>query len=147
VSLLSRTVPLARPDWSNAEGGPRVLVAEDDPAMRRLLTRLLVRERYRVVALADGKLLFDAARALQSRGELPDLIVSDVRMPGFSGFDLLEQLAASVLRMPVILISAFCDEPTLSRAAKLGASCVLSKPFDMDVLRSAALCILTTRPP
>jgi CheY-like chemotaxis protein len=145
ASLLSRTSPLSRPAWDDAQDRPHVMVAEDDAAMRRLLTRVLVRERYRVTALEDGKALLAAALALRERGEAPDLIISDVRMPEFSGFHLLEALGEARLRVPVVLISAFCDEPTLTRAAQLNATLVLSKPFDMDVLRTAALCLLAAK--
>lgn len=145
ASLLSRTSPLARPEWDDAQGRPHVMVAEDDAAMRRLLTRVLVRERYHVTALSDGRELLQAALELGERGAAPDLIISDVRMPGFSGFQLLEALDSARLRVPVVLISAFCDDPTLTRACRLGATLVLSKPFDMDVLRTAALCLLAAK--
>lgn len=141
VSLITRTMPLSRSDGIATNSRPHVMVAEDDAAMRRLLTRVLSRERYRVTALADGadllKTLLDSPV-----DERPSLIISDVRMPGISGLDLLAALRAAELHMPVVLISAFCDDQTLARAAKLGAACVLSKPFDMDMLRSLALCLL-----
>jgi two-component system nitrogen regulation response regulator GlnG len=117
-------------------------MAEDDEAMRRVLVRVLARENYLVTALSDGRELLDAFERLLMEGALPQLIISDIRMPGVTGFDFLERLEAMGVAVPVILISAFCDEPTLRRAAELGATCVLSKPFDMDVLRSAALCVL-----
>jgi CheY-like chemotaxis protein len=117
-------------------------MAEDDEAMRRVLVRVLARENYLVTALSDGRELLEAFERLMHERALPQLIVSDIRMPGVTGFDVLERLAAAGVAIPVILISAFCDEQTLRRAAELGAACVLSKPFDMDVLRSAALCVL-----
>jgi DNA-binding response OmpR family regulator len=117
------------------------MVAEDDEAMRRLLTRVLSRENYRVTALADGADLLKTVLAAPVE-DRPSLIISDVRMPGISGLDLLAGLRAAELHVPVVLISAFCDEHTLGRAAKLGAACVLSKPFDMDMLRSLAFCSL-----
>jgi DNA-binding response OmpR family regulator len=104
---------------------------------------VLSRERYRVTALADGADLLRTVLALPA-DERPNLIISDVKMPGISGLDLLAALRAAELQMPVVLISAFCDEQTLGRAAKLGAACVLSKPFDMDMLRSLALCLLAS---
>jgi CheY-like chemotaxis protein len=122
------------------------MVAEDDDAMRRLLTRVLSRERYRVTALADAVQLVDRLLAA-SLEERPDLIISDVKMPGISGLDLLERLEATGLRIPIVLISAFCDEQTLGRAAQLGAVCVLSKPFEMDMLRNLALCLLSPEGP
>jgi CheY-like chemotaxis protein len=143
MSLVTRTMPLSRSDGSPPTRHPHVIVVEDDEAMRRLLTRVLSRERYRVTDLADGADLLKTVLALPV-DERPSLIISDVRMPGISGLDVLAALRAAELHMPVVLISAFCDEQTLGRAAKLGATCVLSKPFDMDMLRSLALCFLAS---
>jgi CheY-like chemotaxis protein len=143
VSLVTRTTPLTRSDGLVTSRQPHVMVVEDDAAMRQLLMRVLGRERYRVTALADGADLLKTVLA-SPVDERPSLIISDVRMPGISGLDVLAALRAAELHMPVVLISAFCDEQTLGRAAKLGATCVLSKPFDMDMLRGLALCLLAS---
>jgi len=66
----------------------------------------------------------------------PDLIVSDVRMPGWSGLDLLRFLRHRRSAIPVVLITAFGDRDTHERAARLGAA-VLDKPFALADLRRA----------
>lgn len=113
--------------------------------MRRLLVRLLTKADYRVTAHGNGLELLEGVEAMRARGALPDVIVSDLRMPGASGLDLLEKLEVLEVAVPVILVSAFCDEETLARATLLGAACVLSKPFDMDLLRSAVACVVAAR--
>jgi CheY-like chemotaxis protein len=142
VTLLSRTTQSALQRDGRQRVRRHVAVAEDNDEMRRLLADVLKKEGYDVTACASGDELLDALLRMQAEGTLPDLIVSDLRMPGTSGFGVLEKMLASNVHVPVILVSAFCNERTLNEAARLGAVCVLSKPFDMDVLRNAVLCVL-----
>ena len=62
------------------------------------------------------------------------LVISDIRMPGLSGIDVLRQIRESALDTPVLLISAFCDEETLGDADRFEATVVMSKPFEMEAL-------------
>lgn len=104
----------------------RVLVLEDEPALRHSLCRLLRRDQE--LAISDAGSLRDAVRLLDDR---PSLIISDLDLPDGSGLDLLQELAFRGLRVPVIFITAY-----LSRfQAKLPASPnidVLEKPFGQD---------------
>ena len=115
---------------------PRILVAEDDPDMRRLLVTVLERFGYRVEGVASGVALYDALRRLRSGGEPPALILSDVRMPGLDGVRLVEYVRGWGWTIPVVLITAFCDDELLDRAWAAGATLVLSKPFPMADLAS-----------
>ncbi len=121
---------------------PLVLVAEDDEEMRRLVTRALRRDGYDVIAAADGdglaRLLAESLRG----GREPDLIVSDVRMPHLDGLQLVAGLRAAGSHVRVILVSAFADAATFESAARLGVVHVLSKPFDLDDLRTVAMNLL-----
>jgi DNA-binding NtrC family response regulator len=74
----------------------------------------------------------------------PDVLVSDVRMPGLGGLDVLRGLRHCEWANPVILITAFGDEATHLEAVRLGAAAVLDKPFDVDDLRAI---LLATFPP
>lgn len=118
---------------------PRVLVAEDQPEMRALLRRALQRRGYEVVDAADGPGLIDAIvrGLLAARTQVPDLIVTDVRMPGFSGLEVLARLRREGWSTPVILITAFGDAQLHEDAARLGAARVLNKPFAMEDLVAA----------
>lgn len=120
-------------DHARGDGGyrPRILVAEDDPDMRRLLTTVLERFGYRVEDAESGVALYDALRRLRSSGEPPALILSDVRMPGLDGIRLVEYVRGWGWTIPVVLITAFCDDEVLDRAWAAGATLVLSKPFPM----------------
>lgn len=111
----------------------RVLVAEDKSEMRTLITNRLRKEGYEVIEAEDGPDLMSqlAASPLTQR---PDVIVSDVRMPGFSGLEVLAHLRLVDRTTPVILITAFGDERLHAEADRLGAAIVLDKPFDLDDL-------------
>jgi CheY-like chemotaxis protein len=119
---------------------PRILLAEDDLQMRRLLLWALRTAGYQVVEAADGSDLLDTAEPLILNMCEPDssprfdLIVSDIRIPGFSGLELLSAIRSCGWTIPVILITAFGDEATHAEAERLNASAVLDKPFDIEDL-------------
>jgi len=97
----------------------------------------------------------DAEQALHALVDAkPDVLFTDVRMPGASGLKLLERLKAGDARVPVVVMSAFTDVATTASAYRLGAFDYLAKPFDLDVAVAAAQRALahdaaaaTTSPP
>jgi DNA-binding response OmpR family regulator len=124
--------------WPERE--PTILLIEDDVEMRRMLAGALRRDGGRVVEAANGDEALDwlAPGVLEGNLEhVPDVIVSDIRLPYFSGLDILEGLQVAAHRVPVILITGFPDAETRARASALGAERVLEKPFDLSELRSA----------
>jgi CheY-like chemotaxis protein len=117
----------------------RILVAEDDAEMRRVIADTLRDDGYDVVELADGgRLLVDVAARLKGspEGDSIDLIVSDIRMPICTGLQILEALRLAHWRTPVILMTAFGDDATRRQAEGLRAV-LFDKPFDLDDLRTA----------
>jgi CheY-like chemotaxis protein len=122
----------------------RVLLAEDQPEMRSLVRSALVRDGYEVIEAEDGpsviRALIDGLLADQSRA--PDLIITDVRMPGFTGLEVLARLRREQWATPVILITAFGDEALHTEAKRLGATRVLDKPFELEDLREAVRGLL-----
>lgn len=120
----------------------RLLLAEDDDEMRRLLQQALRRDGYEVVAVASGAALLERMIARDEASLDVDLVVSDVRMPGLPGTEVLRVLRARGCTIPVILISAFCEDSLASEAARLGATALFSKPFEVDDLRTAVRCFL-----
>lgn len=113
----------------------RVLVADDDAEMRKMLCAVLRRNGFEVEAAADGH---DVRARLESTAAVtPDIIITDLRMPGWSGFHVLEWTRKSLPQARVILITAFGDEQTHRRAAALGAAAVFDKPFDCGELLDA----------
>lgn len=146
---IDRPIPDCQPELDvngyAVEGRPWVLVAEDDNEMRRLLVETLNQDGYEVLTAGSGLELFDRLREAKEDSDLPKLIVSDIRMPGLSGLQVLRTVQKWGMAIPVILITAFPDEETLSEAEQYGAAAILSKPFEMDDLRTAVL-YLYSRP-
>ncbi len=115
-----------------AESGARVLLADDNADMRRYVQALLT-PRWRVEAVADG------AQALEAiRRELPDLVLTDVMMPGLDGFGLLAALRADerTRSLPVIMLSARAGEEARVEGLEAGADDYLVKPFGARELRA-----------
>jgi CheY-like chemotaxis protein len=118
------------------DGRPRVLIAEDDDEMRRLLAKVLYADGYTAVECRDGIDLFRQLEPFFVRRTALDVdaIVSDVRMPGLTGLEILEDLHGYRGCPPVILITAFGDAGIHARARKAGAAAVLDKPFGTEEL-------------
>ncbi len=124
-----------------------VLVAEDDADMRALIAADLRRDGYRVSEAADGVDLLARLRALAERAghgreDGPDLLVTDVRMPGATGLDALTYLREIRPAIPVVVITAFGDAATHAMAHDLGACCTLDKPFALSDLRATVYAAL-----
>jgi DNA-binding response OmpR family regulator len=117
---------------------PRILLAEDDEEMRGLLALLLLEDGYEIVEASDGRQLLDALSPTLHEGVRRDidLIISDVRMPGVDGVEVLRRLQRIGGIPPVILITAFGDERIHSQAREFGALAVFDKPFDFDEFRA-----------
>jgi CheY-like chemotaxis protein len=119
---------------------PLVLLAEDDDAFRGLLAGGLRREGYLVLEAASGVRLSAMVESLlhSGRSPRPELIVTEVRMPGQTGLGVLEQLRRHDWMTPVILMTGFGGAAFESEALRLGATAIFSKPFALEDLRRAA---------
>ena len=124
-----------------------VLVAEDDPEMRRLVVDALVKDGHTVLSAEDGggmvMLIAQIFHADHSLDRI-DVIVSDMRMPVSNGLEQLERIAEAGWNIPSILMTAFGDDDTRRRAAHIGAT-LLEKPLALADLRLAVRS-LTARP-
>ena len=109
----------------------RVLIADDDPDIRALLTMNLELCGYSVAVAENGGEAGVLARELR-----PDLIVADVMMPVTDGFDLLHQLKAdeSTAHIPVVMLTARSSDRDVWAGWQAGASYYITKPFDPDHL-------------
>ena len=107
---------------------PRIWVVDDDRAVRFVLATALRDAGFEVTAFAAAA---EALDALQ-REPAPALVVTDVRMPGDSGLQLLDKLKAAQPDLPVIVMSAHTDVASTAGAFRGGAHEFLSKPFDLD---------------
>jgi DNA-binding NtrC family response regulator len=108
---------------------PKILIADDEEKIRKILTRLLSDEQYNVKAVENGQ---KAVAALQSFQ--PDIILMDQNMPGLSGIEALEVIKEKHTEVPVIIITAFGEVSMAVDAIKKGAYDYLEKPFDNDKL-------------
>jgi len=115
--------------------------------MRTLLAESLRSDGYRVEEAESGAALARAIAARLERRHLAslDLIVSDVRLPGLSGLEVIDALRSVDWSVPVIVMTAFGDEDVRAEALRLGAVAVLDKPFDVESLRSVVRRALATR--
>jgi PAS domain S-box-containing protein len=104
---------------------PRILLADDNADMRDYVERIL-RSYWDVESVSDGASALEAARR-----QVPDLVLSDVMMPGLDGFELLRELRAdgSTREIPVILLSARAGEESRVEGMESGADDYLIKPF------------------
>ena len=112
----------------------KIVIAEDDAEMRALLAELMRRDGYDVHEAKDGRELLLVLESVCIHGIGPDLIVSDIRMPGYTGLELLWAMREAEIALPVILITAFSDRKVRDKARRSGAILV-DKPLDFDDLR------------
>jgi FixJ family two-component response regulator len=115
-----------------SDGEAAVFVVDDDPAVRKALQRLFRSAGLQVETFAEAR-EFLAAR----RPDTPCCLVQDLRLPGISGLDLQEKLAAAHLDLPIIFLTGFGTVPESVRAMKGGAVEFLEKPVDKQTLLAA----------
>src|SRR5436189_6059615 len=106
-----------------------LLIADDDPGLRESLERTLTREGYRVILASDGR---GALERLQGGGI--DLVVTDLKMPGLTGIEVLRAAKAIRPDVDVILLTAFGTVEEAVKAMKDGAYDFLTKPFRREQL-------------
>jgi len=108
-----------------------IWVIDDDQSMRWVLTKTLANNGYQVTAFESGSVALASFK--RATGEdRPSLIITDVRMPGINGFELLKQVKNISPRTPIIVMTAYTDLDTTKQAFHEGAFEYLPKPFDID---------------
>jgi EAL domain-containing protein (putative c-di-GMP-specific phosphodiesterase class I)/CheY-like chemotaxis protein len=124
--------------------GALIYVADDEPANRLLLERILAQGGFtRVRSFPDGKALLTACAA-----EMPDLVLVDLRMPAVDGFGVLESLrgeGSPDAYLPVVVLTAEPSRDSHKRALRLGAADFLGKPFDFDEVLLRSRNLIETR--
>jgi PAS domain S-box-containing protein len=114
-----------------------VLVAEDNPVNRRLVTTLLRKRGHKVKAVENGR---EAVAAVNSKGGPYDLVLMDLQMPEMGGFEaaqaIREQEAGSARRLPLVALTAHAMQGDRERCLEAGLDGYLSKPIDVDELIS-----------
>jgi signal transduction histidine kinase len=112
--------------WSSASAAGRIVLADDNSDMRDYVARLLRAQGWEVATVSDGHTALETVRRVR-----PDLVLSDVMMPGLDGFALLRALRAvpETSTIPIILLSARAGEEARVEGAHAGADDYLLKPF------------------
>ncbi len=108
-----------------------ILVVDDEQSMRDFLKILLLKDGHNVITAKNG----DQALSLLGK-QTCDLVISDIRMPGMSGLELLESIRELHGDLPVIMITAFASPDDAVQAMKNGAYDYISKPFNVDEIKS-----------
>lgn len=120
----------------------RVWIVEDDRSLRLVLAAALREAGHVVREFADAEAVVAALS-----GEVPDVLFSDVRMPGADGLKLLQRLALLAPQLPVVMMSAYTDIATTAAAYRHGAFDYLPKPFDLDLALAAVRRALAQQAP
>ncbi len=118
----------------------RILVADDEANLRKVLGALLRREGYQVDGVADG-----AEALARLERESFSAVISDLRMPGVGGMALLKQIVARWPETPVIIITAHGTVDTAVEALKAGAFDFITKPYDQAELTKVVAKAIATR--
>jgi two-component system response regulator AtoC len=118
----------------------RVLVADDELNMRRVLEAMLRREGYDVITAANG---VEAMGGMGTKGGV-HTVITDLKMPGLDGMGLLKRLSAEYPDVPVVMITAHGSVESAVEAVKLGAFDYLEKPFEQEQIRQVVAKAINT---
>ena len=114
-------------------GGPKILHVDDDPKSLRILVDIFREDKYIQYVSLNGQDAFE-----QAKEKKPDLILLDVNMPGWGGFDTFKKLQEDQITkdIPVIFISAETDLKTVIQGLEMGSVAYVIKPFIIDELKA-----------
>jgi two-component system, OmpR family, KDP operon response regulator KdpE len=118
----------------------RILIVDDEPAIRRFLRTALAAQDYRVEEVGDGETALDFLK----RNSM-DLIILDLGLPGIDGLEVVRRLRAEGCVLPIVILSSRDDEAGKVAALDLGADDYVSKPFGMEELSARVRAALRHR--
>ena len=119
---------------------PRILVADDEPALLRLLEFVLGRRGYIIQGVTNGNAAVEVLK-----NESPDLAILDVMMPGLDGYEVLTFIreTAHLEGLPVVMLTARAQLDDIQLGLSLGADAYLAKPFDPEELVSVVESLIS----
>lgn len=114
----------------------KILVAEDDTALNKLVCSSLVRSGYTAISTFDGEEAFD-----EFTSQNIDMVITDIMMPKMDGFNLAREIRSMNENVPILFMTALDDKPSKQKGYSIGIDDYVVKPFDVDLLllRVAAL--------
>jgi DNA-binding response OmpR family regulator len=125
---MAEATPAATPSY-------RALVVEDDPAIRRLVEKLLTRQRVQIDLASDGRTAIDKLRAQHY-----SVLVLDLMVPELNGFEVIDFLKRENISVPVAVVSAVSQQALTNLDLDI-VKLVISKPFDVDEFTKAVLAL------
>jgi signal transduction histidine kinase/DNA-binding response OmpR family regulator len=115
---------------------PRLLIIEDEPDLRGYLTRMFTKDGYSVEAAADAESAMTWLQDIVGAENLPDMVITDMMLPGQSGLDLLSVIRQDerMTRLPIVVLTARADAESAVEAFVAGADDFVAKPFNSSEL-------------
>jgi CheY-like chemotaxis protein len=133
------SAPSAAAQRPDAHGSGRILVVDDEPAVRRAVTRVLERGGYQVETAENGR---EAVDLFAKDPAAFAAVMLDLTMPVMGGAEALRRLRALSSEIPVILCSGYCEEQVRERFGNPAFAAVVEKPFSVDELLNAVQSVL-----
>jgi len=106
-----------------------VAVAEDDSVLRNIVCSALEEQGYKTISAANGREILGQIQGMGDLGNYPNLLVTDLRMPVMTGFQLIDELDRLNIYMPVLVLTGYGDRDILIELIRKGCKDYLDKPF------------------
>lgn len=129
----ARSIPASMPTTAPTAARPRILVVDDEAAIRELLAKTLALADYEVDLAPDGRTALDRMRLIPY-----DLLITDLRMPGVDGLTVIREARRLKADIPVIIVTGYSTEASAVEAINLGVQGYLTKPFRVPRILAAA---------
>jgi DNA-binding NtrC family response regulator len=107
-----------------------IVLSEDETPARTTLKIILVKAGYRVTAVTNGTEALDLLVSTVQNRETVDLLVTDIRMPGLTGMELIDELKKSNIEIPVLVITGFGSKEMVIQLMRKGCNDFIEKPFE-----------------
>ena len=127
--LFSRLIPSDYKSKEKTKSRARILVVEDEVIVQKMIGNILKKENYEVEIAPDG-----IVALMQIAREKFDLILSDIAMPNFDGYQLLDYINQNNIDIPVVFMTGFTSEEDEVKGLKMGAADYIRKPIDREIL-------------
>ncbi len=108
-----------------------IMIIDDDPAIKLAFEKVLTREDFLISTSSNSERLLDIIDTKK-----PRVVILDMKMPGYSGAELLRKIKKQNRRLPVIIMTAYTNMFTENDAKMLGADAYLKKPFEINTMLS-----------
>ncbi|MEZ4528132.1 MAG: SpoIIE family protein phosphatase [Desulfobacterales bacterium] len=119
-----------------------ILIAEDEYHNRTALSLILKMSGYEVTEAANGMIALRNLEEMQEQEKLPDLLITDIQMPEITGMELIDELRARNIRIPVLVMTGYGDKETVIELMRKGCSEYIDKPFGPEEMSARVKNVL-----